>query len=418
MNQNIPLPVTRTVTSQTQRRPLNIRSDFSVGGEVPTGRARRSRGYTPLVPRTSDDMSVALSLAQSTMTKTQMMSPRQRRMASEQEQQERENRLRQKEEQIAGEVLKVHELQRQMAEQAMEFQKAQMEVMRKDVTPEPPSDMSWLANSGLQPEQLQLIVKAMEGKGLNVEKKERKGVAEVLKDRPVEDMDIPAGMDWLKNSGLSPEEMRVAIVAMNTKNGQGTFLGQVNTSASSMHDCNPVLSGSRDMPSGLGTSIDRSVPEMKLSSSFQDIKIKETLSGGNFIDVVAPADLPEGYTFEAQGQNYSAFKVTVPRGGVKGGQTFKCRAVLSKQIVEVPEFAWRDPLWNVFAHGVFHPFFLLSFTFPLRKCDGTGLTERNISNLLFVSTFTLIPYSGFGTGANKASIELVRQSSFKITSEQ
>lgn len=366
-NQNIPMPITRKDNGQTQRRPLNIRSDFSVGEEVPSGRARRVRGYAPLVPRTSDDVTVALSLAQSTMNKTHMMSPRQRRMAAEQEQQERESRLRQKEEQIAEEVLKVHELQRQMAEQAMEYQKAQMEAMKKEPSPTVPDDMSWLANSGLPPQQLQLVIQAMEKNGPSTNKRERKGFAEVVKDKPVENMDIPAGMEWLKTSGLSPEEMRVAIVAMNAKNGQGTFLGQVNASASSMHDCNPVMSGSRDIPSGLGTSLDPSVPSMKLSSSFQDIKIKQTVSGGNFIDVVAPADLPEGYTFEAQGANHQAFKVTVPKGGVTGGQLFKVRAVHATQTVEVPEFAWRDPLWNVFAHGIFHPFLLLSFTFPLRK---------------------------------------------------
>ena len=272
----------RTANVQTQRRPLNIRSDFSVNEEVPPTRARRSRGYTPLVPRTSDDVSVALSLAQSTMNKTQMLSPRQKRMMAEQEQQEREDRLREKEEKIAEEVLKVHELQRQMTEQAMEYQKAQMEMMKKEQSPKNSADISWLENSNLPPEQIQMVMKAMKAQSSTMDNPEsetiqkRKGFVQVIKEKPADDLSIPDGMEWLKTSGLSPAEMRVAIVAMNAKNGKGTFLGQVNTSATSMHDCDPVFS-SDDVTSGIRESLDPSIPEKALSTSFEDVKIESVV---------------------------------------------------------------------------------------------------------------------------------------------
>ena len=290
-----------------QRRPLNIRSDFSANEEALQTRTRRSRGYTPLVPRTSDDVSVALSLAQSTMNKGKILSPRQKRMIAEQEQKEREDRLRQKEEQIAEEVLKVHELQRQMAEQAMEYQKAQMQAMKNESSSQYPADISWLEDSNLPPEQIQLIIKAMKTQSQSTtvdcteseSNRKRKGFVEVMKQKPADDFSIPEGMEWLKTSGLSPEEMRVAIIAMNAKNGQGTFLGQVNTSASSMHDCSPAFSGG--VPSGPVESLDPSIQETTTNTSFQEVKIEDDRRGGNFVDVVAPADLPEGYTFEAQG---------------------------------------------------------------------------------------------------------------------
>ncbi|KAL7520868.1 hypothetical protein ACHAWX_006832 [Stephanocyclus meneghinianus] len=41
----------------------------------------------------------------------------------------------------------------------------------------------------------------------------------------------------------------------------------------------------------------------------------------SFLTVIAPATLPEGYTFEAEA-NGKTITVTVPKGGVQAGQTF------------------------------------------------------------------------------------------------
>ena len=47
------------------------------------------------------------------------------------------------------------------------------------------------------------------------------------------------------------------------------------------------------------------------------------LQGLPMIDVVAPANLPEGYTFEAE-IDECRFIATVPSGGVRKGETFSC----------------------------------------------------------------------------------------------
>jgi Cys-rich protein (TIGR01571 family) len=81
------------------------------------------------------------------------------------------------------------------------------------------------------------------------------------------------------------------------------------------------------------------------------------------IDVVAPADLPAGYQFEAAIDN-TIFMATVPMGGVKKGQTFSCYMKDIKQ-AGIPYGHWKDGFFDVFKFGFKHPMVLNSFFCPL-----------------------------------------------------
>lgn len=81
------------------------------------------------------------------------------------------------------------------------------------------------------------------------------------------------------------------------------------------------------------------------------------------VDVVAPADLPGGYQFEAEIDN-KHFLATVPAGGVSKGQTFSCHMREMKES-DIPVGRWRDGLFDCFRYGVAHPMLLNSVLCPL-----------------------------------------------------
>jgi len=81
------------------------------------------------------------------------------------------------------------------------------------------------------------------------------------------------------------------------------------------------------------------------------------------VDVVAPADLPGGYQFEAE-LNGKRFIATVPVGGVQKGKTFYCY-MEELHGDGVPIGRWRDKPTDVFKHGMKHPMLLNSILCPL-----------------------------------------------------
>lgn len=87
--------------------------------------------------------------------------------------------------------------------------------------------------------------------------------------------------------------------------------------------------------------------------------------GQPMVDVIAPADLPAGYTFEAQ-IGSKRFLATVPPGGVRGGNRFSCPLKsLDRVEIRCPTGSWRDGLFSVFKYGVFHPLVLNALCVPL-----------------------------------------------------
>ena len=116
------------------------------------------------------------------------------------------------------------------------------------------------------------------------------------------------------------------------------------------------------------------VPEIKERSQISRPAVSAPITNGlspelegfPMVDVVAPANLPEGYTFEAEIDG-CRFMATVPAGGVKKGQAFTCymRDVMNDN--GAPTHRWRDGLFDCFRYGVLHPMALNSIFCPLRK---------------------------------------------------
>ena len=65
-----------------------------------------------------------------------------------------------------------------------------------------------------------------------------------------------------------------------------------------------------------------------------------------YLEVVSPATLPEGYTFESK-QNGQAFTVKVPIGGVEEGQKFPVPFPSRSEGVEVPRVSRPVGHWKV-----------------------------------------------------------------------
>jgi Cys-rich protein (TIGR01571 family) len=79
------------------------------------------------------------------------------------------------------------------------------------------------------------------------------------------------------------------------------------------------------------------------------------------VSVVAPSNLPEGYTLDAI-VNGQSVKVTIPPGGVKEGQEFTAPVVSGTVPTHnIPRGSWRDGLCNCFAQGPCHPSLCLTF---------------------------------------------------------
>jgi len=86
----------------------------------------------------------------------------------------------------------------------------------------------------------------------------------------------------------------------------------------------------------------------------QPLMMDPSLHGVPMVDVVAPADLPGGYHFEAEIEG-RRFLATVPNGGVQKGETFSCyMRDLEKVGSDIPVGRWRDSLFDCFKFGCCH----------------------------------------------------------------
>ena len=78
-----------------------------------------------------------------------------------------------------------------------------------------------------------------------------------------------------------------------------------------------------------------------------------------YLEVIAPATLPEGYEFEVEAPDGTSLKVHVPMGGVKEGQAFRVPFDVASSSSHVPGNGiptghWRDGLCDCFKHGLCH----------------------------------------------------------------
>lgn len=88
------------------------------------------------------------------------------------------------------------------------------------------------------------------------------------------------------------------------------------------------------------------------------------------ISVVAPANLEVGYTFEASVDG-RMFVVTVPAGGVLVGETIIVNYPEEKDFLDypinphsIPNYYWRDGLFECTSHGKCHPTMFCGFICP------------------------------------------------------
>lgn len=90
-----------------------------------------------------------------------------------------------------------------------------------------------------------------------------------------------------------------------------------------------------------------------------------SLEGVPMVDVVAPADLPGGYNFEAEIEG-RRFLATVPAGGVQKGETFSCYMRDLDQVgSDIPVGRWRDGLFDCLSLGICHPVICNALFCPL-----------------------------------------------------
>lgn len=92
----------------------------------------------------------------------------------------------------------------------------------------------------------------------------------------------------------------------------------------------------------------------------EPLEVTRDVSPPVMVHVIAPATLPEGYTFEAQigGDPEKTFTVSVPEGGVKEGDTFL--APLPDDLgyenqIKAPTGHWKDGVCDCCTDGVCHP---------------------------------------------------------------
>jgi len=86
------------------------------------------------------------------------------------------------------------------------------------------------------------------------------------------------------------------------------------------------------------------------------------------VEVVAPATLATGYTFDAMVDG-RVLTVVVPRPGVTEGQVFEAQTQApwteDSETIRVPEGFWKDGFWDFCRFGPVHPSLLLSCCCPL-----------------------------------------------------
>jgi len=134
------------------------------------------------------------------------------------------------------------------------------------------------------------------------------------------------------------------------------------------------------------------IPDKTQSSKMQALEYESRM-----VDVIAPADLPGGYHFEAEieGQRFLA---TVPVGGVQQGETFTCyMRELNSVAIDIPVGYWKDNMCHMCKHGLCHPTLwhalfcpLGTFFDPYYACSGTRRATHSSFSCCFVALVQLL----------------------------
>uniref|UniRef100_A0A7S1GQQ2 PLAC8 family protein n=1 Tax=Cyclophora tenuis TaxID=216820 RepID=A0A7S1GQQ2_CYCTE len=107
------------------------------------------------------------------------------------------------------------------------------------------------------------------------------------------------------------------------------------------------------------TTVDKTSDDyVKLDKATEATDVAELVKAVKMVEVIAPADLPEGYTFEADVDG-TRVPVVVPAGGVKKDQQFRVPMPDESAGPTGVTGAWKDGLFNCLSLGICHPHFCL-----------------------------------------------------------
>jgi len=96
------------------------------------------------------------------------------------------------------------------------------------------------------------------------------------------------------------------------------------------------------------------------------------------VEIIAPAPLKEGYTFDVEA-NGNIFTVVVPQGGVKSGQVFRVQTQTKiDDTFRIQTNAWKDGFFDLCRHGPFHSSCMLALCCPLLGL-GQIMTRLNLT---------------------------------------
>lgn len=218
----------------------------------------------------------------------------------------------------------------------------------------PKGDMSWLQNSGLPPEQMQLIMSAMSSQQGVMKNGEESSVAKTT--------------ETVESQAESAKEVKPKIAMdrgrrKRTSKGQASlppFSGDGNTQTKSM--MNKPNTASRSLtPKRVGRKSKDNGNGILRSSS--NLGIKQTFSSSSMAQkgVIGGVKRNDS-TVSRSARSLSRRMRSIERRSKVG------LYVEDTTDEESPlKSNWRDDIWDFAAHGVFHKFLVLSFVAPLCK---------------------------------------------------
>lgn len=161
------------------------------------------------------------------------------------------------------------------------------------------------------------------------------------------------------NSATQP--VTVLEGAVKSNNALSTLTAQI-PSPSVTADADSIQQRS---PGQMNTMQQEDVANYETVAARAPLTIDPSLEGVPLVDVVAPADLPGGYHFEAEIEG-RRFLATVPAGGVQKGETFSSyMRDLEKVGSDIPVGRWRDGLFDCCSIGCCHPVICNALCCPL-----------------------------------------------------
>jgi hypothetical protein len=154
---------------------------------------------------------------------------------------------------------------------------------------------------------------------------------------------------------------------------------------------------------------DRTSQRPEASAAALAVPTATAIETYHYVDVIAPASLPEGYQFDTIIDTNHTMNVTVPRGGVTKGQKFSApirnvvvgvgstgMSVVATKVTDTtgnctrttndtstPVGHWRDDILGCFNYGVCHPHWWTACCCPLGKILYNALCFINCCSKTF-----------------------------------